>query len=112
MESGNRAGAPADAAPISFEDVIRASVRIRPHLPPTQLRRYVPLDAAVGNGLSMMAALPDEEKRRGVVAATRGNHGLGVAWAGSLLGVAATICVPLGNNPEKNEGMRGLGAEL
>jgi threonine dehydratase len=133
MESGNRAGAPADGAPISFEDVVRAGIRIRPYMPPTPLRRYAPLDAAVGNGiavwvkhenhnptnsfkarnaLSMMAAMPDEEKRRGVVAATRGNHGLGVAWAGSLLGVAATICVPLGNNPEKNEGMRGLGAEL
>jgi threonine dehydratase len=46
------------------------------------------------------------------VAATRGNHGLGVACAGALHGAPVTICVPRGNNPEKNEGMRGYGATL
>jgi threonine dehydratase len=130
MEPGKPPGA---AEPISFKDVLEARLRIRPHLPPTPLRRYAALDAAAGaglavwvkhenhnptnsfkarNALSMMTALRDAERRRGVVAATRGNHGLGVAWAGSLLGVAVTICVPRGNNPEKNEGMRGLGATL
>lgn len=119
--------------PISFEEVLEARRRIRSHLPPTPLRRYAPLDAAVGRGvrvwvkhenhnptnsfkvrnaLSTMTKLTAEERARGVVAATRGNHGLGVAWAGSLLGVAVTICVPRGNNPEKNEGMVGLGATL
>jgi len=46
------------------------------------------------------------------VAATRGNHGAGLAWAGALLGVPVTICVPHGNNPEKNAAMRGFGATL
>ena len=64
------------------------------------------------NGLSVLTALSEVGKRRGVVAATRGNHGLGVAWAGSLLGVPVTICVPAGNNPEKNEAVLGFGAEL
>jgi threonine dehydratase len=64
------------------------------------------------NALSVMTALPDDERRRGVVAATRGNHGAGVAYAGSLLGVPVTICVPEGNNVEKNEAMRAFGAEL
>ena len=59
-----------------------------------------------------MTLLSDEERRRGVVAATRGNHGLGVAFAGAELGIAVTICVPQGNNSEKNEGMRGYGATL
>jgi threonine dehydratase len=125
--------APGPAWPISFEEVLAARVRIRPHIPPTPLRRYAPLDEAVGHGvavwvkhenhcptnsfkarnaLSAMAALSAEERKRGVVAATRGNHGLGVAWAGSLLGIRATICVPHGNNPEKNAGMRGYGATL
>src|SRR5262249_40304831 len=36
----------------------------------------------------------------------------GVAYAGSLLGIPVAICVPRGNNPEKNEGIRGYGAEL
>jgi threonine dehydratase len=59
-----------------------------------------------------MTALDPEERRRGVVAATRGNHGLGLSWSGSLLGAPVTICVPRGNNPEKNEAMRGYGAVL
>jgi len=119
--------------PISWSDVIAARERIRPHLSPTPLRQYAPLDAAVGEGvevwvkhenhnptnsfkarnaLSALVALPPEARARGVVAASRGNHGLGIAWAGSLLGIPATICVPMGNNPEKNEGIRGFGASL
>ncbi|OLD64695.1 MAG: serine/threonine dehydratase [Acidobacteria bacterium 13_1_40CM_2_68_5] len=119
--------------PISFQDVLAARDRIRPFLPGTPLRSYAPLDGAVGrgirvlvkhenhnptnsfkarNGLALLSALPEEARRRGVVAATRGNHGLGLAWAGSLLGVPVTICVPVGNNPEKNEAMRGYGVEL
>jgi threonine dehydratase len=119
--------------PVAFEDVLEARRRIRPFLPPTALRAYQPLDAAVGagirvfvkhenhnptgafkarNGMAVMTALSDEEKRRGVVAASRGNHGQGLAWAGALLGVPVTICVPVGNNPDKNEAMRGFGATL
>ena len=119
--------------PIAFEDVLAAEARIRPHLAPTPLRAYAPLDAAVGHGitvlvkhenhqptnafkvrnaLSVLTALDDAERARGAVAATRGNHGLGLAWAGARLGVRVTICVPRGNNPEKNEAVRGLGAEL
>ncbi len=117
--------------PIDFRDVLAARERLRPYLTPTPLRSYAPLDAAVGhgirvlvkhenhnptnsfkirNGLSVMTALSEAERRPGVVAATRGNHGLGVAWVGRELGVPVSICVPLGNNPEKNEAMRGLGA--
>src|SRR5206468_532309 len=59
-----------------------------------------------------MTALPAEQRARGVVAATRGNHGAGLAYAGATLGVPVVICVPLGNNPEKNAAMRGFGAEL
>jgi threonine dehydratase len=59
-----------------------------------------------------MRALPAEPRARGVVAATRGNHGAGLAWAGARLGVPTVICVPVGNNPEKNAAIRGHGAEL
>jgi threonine dehydratase len=48
----------------------------------------------------------------GVVAATRGNHGQGVALAAKRLGWTATIVVPHGNSREKNRAMRALGAEL
>ena len=62
------------------------------------------------NALALMTALPP--KTPGVVAATRGNHGAGLAWAGALLGVPVVICVPHGNNPEKNAAIRSHGAEL
>jgi len=64
------------------------------------------------NALSFMTALPAEARTRGVIAATRGNHGAGLAWAGAVLGVPVVLCVPVGNNPEKNAAMRGFGAEL
>lgn len=119
--------------PVRFADVLAAERRIRPWVPETPLRRYAPLDAAVGGGIAVfvkhenqaptnafkvrnafavMTALTAEEGRRGVVTPTRGNHGLGVAFAGAALGFRTTVCVPLGNNPDKNEGIRGYGAEL
>ncbi|HUY95762.1 MAG TPA: threonine dehydratase [Terracidiphilus sp.] len=49
---------------------------------------------------------------RGVVAATRGNHGQGIAMAARLNGIAAVIVVPHGNSPEKNRAMQAQGAEL
>lgn len=48
----------------------------------------------------------------GVVAATRGNHGQGVATAARLLGMKAAIVVPIGNGQEKNLAMKAQGAEL
>lgn len=49
---------------------------------------------------------------RGVIAATRGNHGQAVAFAARRTGFTATVVVPKGNNPDKNRAMRALGAEL
>jgi len=49
---------------------------------------------------------------KGVIAATRGNHGQGVAHAAARLGLTATIVVPHGNSREKNRAMQALGAEL
>jgi threonine dehydratase len=66
----------------------------------------------VRNGLSFITALTPEERARGVVAASTGNHGQGVAYAASLHGVRATICVPVGNNPDKNAAMRAWGATV
>jgi len=49
---------------------------------------------------------------RGVVTATRGNHGQAVAYAAGKLGMKATVVVPHGNSREKNAAMLALGAEL
>ena len=48
----------------------------------------------------------------GVVAATQGNHGQGVAMAARLVDVKAVIVVPHGNSKEKNRAMVAQGAEL
>ena len=49
---------------------------------------------------------------RGVVAATRGNHGQSIGFAARLAGIPAAVVVPHGNGVTKNEAMRALGAEL
>jgi threonine dehydratase len=121
------------AWPITYEDAVAARERIRPYLVATPVRHYPPLDDEIGlgirvlvkhenhhptnafkvrNALSVMTALSADQRSRGVVAATRGNHGGGLAWAGKLLGIPVTVCVPVGNSPEKNTAMRGYGAEL
>ena len=52
------------------------------------------------------------ENKRGVVAATRGNHGQSVALCARQSGIPATIVVPHGNSIEKNAAMRSFGAVL
>jgi threonine dehydratase len=49
---------------------------------------------------------------KGVISATRGNHGQSIAFAAARAGIAATIVVPHGNSVEKNAAMRAFGAEL
>lgn len=117
--------------PITLDNVLAAERRIRPYLPVTPLRHYAALDAAVGlrvlvkhenhqptcafkvrNGLAAVTAMTVEERKRGVVAASTGNHGQGVAFAGRAMGVPVTICVPVGANPEKVAAMRGFGASI
>src|SRR6185436_4317942 len=66
----------------------------------------------VRGGVNFMASLSPADKQRGVITATRGNHGLSVAYAARLFGAKAVLVVPHGNNPEKNAGMAALGAEV
>ena len=58
------------------------------------------------------ARRPEHNSPRGVVSATRGNHGQSLALAGCVFGVPVTIMVPKGNSREKNAAMRAFGAEL
>ena len=123
----------ASAWPISYRDVLDARERLAPFLTPTAMRHYPLLDAHVGggtslvikhenhqptcsfkvrNGLSVVTGMSAAERAKGLVAASTGNHGQGVAYAAHLLGVSATICVPVGNNPEKCAAMRSWGATV
>ncbi len=119
--------------PITFDDVLAARARLRPYLSPSPLRQYPQLDALVGhgirvfvkhenhlpvqtfkvrNGLSAVTALDPAERARGVIGASTGNHGQGMAYAAHLLGIPCTIVVPAGNNPDKNAAIHALGATL
>jgi threonine dehydratase len=112
-------------------DVFAARRRIAPYLQPTALYRYPALDAMAGTqvwvkhenhqpvgafkvrgGVNLISQLTADERRRGVIAASTGNHGQSVAWAAELFGVRAVICMPEQANPVKVESMQALGAEV
>ena len=116
----------------TLSEIEAAKALIRPHIRETPTYRWPLLEAGLGcelwlkhenhtpvgafkirGGLVYM----DELKRQqpdvgGVIAATTGNHGQSIAFAAKLNGLRAVIVVPHGNNPEKNNAMRSLGAEL
>jgi threonine dehydratase len=114
-----------------FTDVLLARQRLRPYLEPTPLRRYGGLSALTGaetwvkhenfqptgafklrGGINLMSQLDEGERRRGVIAASTGNHGQSVAYAAKLFGVAAVVCAPVNANPVKVSAMEELGAEV
>ncbi len=66
----------------------------------------------VRGGLNLIASLSAEERARGVVTASTGNHGQSIAVACREHGIACTVFVPDGNNPEKNAAMRAVGATV
>lgn len=67
----------------------------------------------VRGGLTYFSALAASgEAAKGVITATRGNHGQSVGFGARKHGLAATIVVPHGNSVEKNAAMRALGATL
>jgi threonine dehydratase len=59
-----------------------------------------------------LSALSDEERSRGVVAFSSGNHAQGVAWAAKRLGISAAIVMPSDAPVAKLAGTRALGAEI
>jgi threonine dehydratase len=118
------------AAP-TFDDVVAARERISPYLRETALNRYPALDELAGTevwvkhenhlpvcnfkvrgGVNLVSQLSAEERERGLVTASTGNHGQSIAFASQLFGVRAVICVPEGANPVKVASIRGLGAEI
>ncbi len=66
----------------------------------------------VRGGVNLVSKLCEEEKRKGVIAVSTGNHGLSVAYAASLFDVDATIVMPEGANPFKVQAIKDLGAKV
>lgn len=116
---------------VNMDDVYKAQVVIRERLTQTPLVSHPLLSAALGceahvklenthaigsfkirGGLNLLAAMPETERQRGLVTATRGNHGQSLAYAARVYGVPCTIFVPEGNNEDKNAAMTALGATV
>jgi threonine dehydratase len=112
-------------------DVLEARRRISPYLRPTPLFGYATLNDLldanvlvkhenhqpigafkVRGGVNLVSQLGVDERERGVIAASTGNHGQSIAYAARLFGVQATICVPEKANPVKVASMQSLGADL
>ncbi len=115
----------------SLPDLEAARARVYAHLRPTPLLRHALLDEWLGcrvwvkhenhnptgsfkirGGLNLVAQLTPDERRRGIVSASTGNHGQSMAFACRVYGVPCRIFVPVHNNPDKNAAMRALGAHV
>jgi threonine dehydratase len=115
----------------TFTDVLNARRRIAPFLRPTPLYSYPAINELIGTdvfikhenyqpigafkvrgGINLVSQLTDDERKRGVIAASTGNHGQSIAYAARLFGVKARIVVPEGANPGKVAAMEGMGAEV
>ena len=115
----------------TLRDVYRAKKTIAPHIPRTPLHysaglselldaeiylkheEYLPLGAfKARGGINLLANLTDDEKERGLITASTGNHGQSVASACKMFGVRIMIGLPENANPNKVAAMKSLGAEL
>jgi len=66
----------------------------------------------IRGALNFFHHMSREELEAGILVATRGNHGLAMAWAGQWFHVPCTVVVPEGNNPDINRTIESYGAEL
>jgi threonine dehydratase len=116
----------------TFDELESATATIRAFVPPTPAHAWPLLAAATGaevvvkhenhtptgsfkarGGLVYVDALVrDGLKPKGLVTATRGNHGQSIAAAATRNGILAVIVVPEGNSPEKNAAMAAFGGEV
>lgn len=111
--------------------IAAAAERIRPHVLETPVIPSLALGAATGGwvwlkcenqqltgsfklrgAMNCLLSLGELVREQGVVAASSGNHGIAVSWAGRVLGVGVAVFVPEGASPVKINAMRRLGADV
>ncbi|HEY5103061.1 MAG TPA: pyridoxal-phosphate dependent enzyme, partial [Steroidobacteraceae bacterium] len=116
---------------VHFDDIVAARRLLAKSLTPTPLVTHPLLSQRLGaeahvklentvplgsfklrGGLHLLASLTPEERARGLVTATRGNHGQSLACAAQRYGVRCAVFVPLGNNADKNAAITALGATV
>ena len=117
--------------PVDYSDVTQAREQVYQYLRPTLLNEWPLLRQRLGfryllkhenhqptgafkvrGGINLVSRLPAEQKQRGIISCTTGNHGQSLAYAARQFGVGCTLVVPEHNNPGKIRSMRALGAEL
>jgi threonine dehydratase len=117
--------------PDLVERIAQAERLIRPHIRETPVVPSLALSEATGadvwfkcenlqvtgsfkarGATHRLLSLPEDVRGRGVVAASSGNHGIGVAYAGHALGIPVTVYVPDFVSPVKAAAMRRLGATV
>jgi len=117
--------------PVTLNDVYEARRVISKYLPRTPLIRSSSLSRQLGfeayvkcenlqptgafkvrGGVYLVSRLSEEERLRGVITASTGNHGQSIAYAASLFDVKAIVGVPEGSNPNKVEAIKNLGASV
>lgn len=120
-----------DSLPVTPADVRAAAATIRGSVVPTECDRSRTLGDLCGcnvwlkfenlqftstfkerGALNRLDALSPDERRRGVIAMSAGNHAQGVAYHAKRLGIGATIVMPLGTPMVKIENTRRHGAEV
>ena len=114
-----------------FERIREADIGIRPQVPETSLEESPSLSAALGclvllktehlqptgsfkvrGATNKIRVLGETARRRGVLTASTGNHGLGVARAGRLAGVAVTVYMAASAPTTKRRAIEALGADV
>src|SRR5262249_55459137 len=117
--------------PPTYADVLAAAPVVHRHLPPTPLYEWPALSQLLGcryylkhethtpttafkvrGGVYLVSKLDVEQRARGLISCTTGNHGQSLAYSCRLFGVRCVLVVPTRNNPDKLAAMRALGAEL
>lgn len=115
----------------TLADVLRAKAVLAPHLRPTPTLEPPALSAAlrcrawlkcenlnptgafkVRGGINLISSLSSEQRTRGVLAVSTGNHAQSVAYAARIFGTRAVIYMPESANPLKVAATRALGAEV
>ena len=116
---------------LTWKEIQEAQNRIAPYIVKTPLLRLQNLDAYLGcevyakaecmqitgafklrGAMNKVLSLSQKELSCGIVAASSGNHGKGIAYAAKLLGAKATIVMPDTAPKIKVEAIRALGAEI
>lgn len=116
---------------LTLEAIKKAQLRLAPYVYQTPLIRVQNLDAYLGcevyvkaenmqltnsfkirGALNKALQLDQEQLKNGIVTASSGNHGKGVAYAGKMLGVPVTVVIPEHAPKVKLEAVKALGAEV